>query len=326
MLEFDYKGVHLRYAGKQSEAKARAKAAKVDEQVRKFLKTKGGGPFDLLGQFCSAHNITRGGGRENLAKQLLAHTQGEQKKMQQVKANGAASAARLQQEHEDNVKARAFAWFYGTELGCAYLAQVFRLQNRDPSQGTPAKPTAKQVAQELSKTLDGADMVSDIKIMEGVFEEILKLPRKKVVDLFRSTLQPPKGQTLEGRYYRAEVLNGPSFRPGAVLRTQAPTSISGRREKAEEFFEHRAGFGGANILYVFDNPPARRLQTALDKSSTGESEGIVPDRTFFSVAHVAKKGDCTEVHLAHAGEEAQNKQWRWMGHDAGLRLPPPQHA
>ncbi|MER5561282.1 hypothetical protein ABT071_22040 [Streptomyces sp. NPDC002506] len=227
--------------------------------------------------------------------------------MQQRKAAGEDNAARRQQEHEVQVRANAFAWFYGTELGCAYLAQVFRLQNRDPGQKLPGGPTAGEVARELSTTLAGQDISEDIKLMEEVFETILRLPSNEVVRLFRSKFQLSDGQTLDGRYYRAEVLNAAAFRRGQVLRTQAPTSISGSREQAREFFTHRAGHGGSNILYVFDNPPARRLQTALNKSSTGESEGLVPDRMFFRVAHLAKKDDHTEVHLVPAGKEAQRE-------------------
>ncbi|MFC5722267.1 hypothetical protein ACFP1Z_19055 [Streptomyces gamaensis] len=336
MYSFTYKrniadsGVQLTYSGKQSPAKALSKARDVDAKVRDYLKKGGGGVFSgntpgaKLAGFCAAYGIT-GEGRKDLARQLLDHAMREQEELRAADQRRLAAWKERQQEHARRVLEQAPAWFYGTEVGCAHVARLFRLCNRAPEQELPHVPTAKDIVRELRKTLEGQGRDADVQAMMPVFAQILGMPKEEAANYFRAEFKA--ASQLPGTFYRAEVLSGFGHRQGDVLRTQAPTSVSSKEAKARDFFTHRAGHGGATevkVLYVFDSPPGRRLQTALNESSTGEGEAVVPDRAFFRVAGVKRSGPEVVVHLTPVrGDEARRGPWSWMGHDAGLRLPGP---
>ncbi|MFG3001347.1 hypothetical protein [Streptomyces sp. NPDC048340] len=322
-------GIELTYRGKQSQAKARGKARQVDDQVREYLKKGGGGPFagnglgGKLADFCTAYGIT-GEGRKDLARQLLERAMRDRSDMRRADQQRIAGWEKEAKAHAQRVLDQAPAWFYGSELGCAYIAQLFRLCNRAPEQDLADAPSVERLVKELKRTLQGQGRDAEVDAMMPVFAQILGMPKEKAAAYFRAEFKAPSGR-LDGTYYRAEVLSRLDCEEGDVLRTQAPTSISGKREKAEDFFEHRKkyrGASGVDVLYVFDAPQAKRLRTALDVSSTGEGEAVVPDRAFFRVTKVLRQGSRVEVHLTPIrSEQASRTPWSWLGHDAGLRLP-----
>ncbi|MFD7029058.1 hypothetical protein ACFWAR_13595 [Streptomyces sp. NPDC059917] len=314
--------VRLEYTGKQSAKKAQNKAKQVEKDAQAYLRSAG--PFASASGFCSQYGYRQGGGREGLARQLFEWAQQKQKQKTSAHQQAVAKQEQGKQQYEQQVRDRAEAWFYGTELGSAYISQVFRLCNRDDLSGAGLQPpTAKEVAAELRETLADCDREADIRLMEPVFSEFLRMTPRQLVDRFRRAFRLPGTPARSKPYYRAEVLSGRfTHQQGDLLRTQSPTSVSTSEAKAAAFFDHREGHGSERVLYTFDGVPTRSLSTALNVSSSGEAEAIVPDRTDLRVLSVRREQHqgrtLVRVTLGPA-EEGRQGGWEWMGHDAGLR-------
>ncbi|MFI5983479.1 hypothetical protein ACIBEA_21695 [Streptomyces sp. NPDC051555] len=313
--------VKLAYTGKQSQQKAQNKLKQVDKDLQAYLKEAG--PFASASSFCSRYGYRQGGGRADLARQLFEWTQETRKERSGAQQRAAAKQQRNEQEEERRILSRAEAWFYGTELGSAYISQMFRLCNRDDlSDAGLRRPTAGQVAYELRRTLTDCGRDDDVRLMEPLFAKFLRMKPAQLADHFREAFRLPSAPGKSRPYYRAEVLAGRfAHKPGDVLRTQAPTSVSTSEEKAASFLGHRKEHGSERVLYTFAGVPTRPLNTALNVSSTGEGEAIVPDRTDVQVIAVERtsfEGEpLVRVTLGPA-KRARADGWDWMGHDAGL--------
>lgn len=322
-------GIELTYRGKRSQDKARGKARRVDEQVREYLKKGGGGPFagNSLGgkpaDFCTAYGIT-GEGRKDLARQLLERALRDQADLRRADQRRIAGWEAEAKEHAQRVLEQAPAWFYGSELGCAYIAQLFRLCNRAPEQDVADAPPVERMVKELKKTLQGQRRDADVDAMMPVFTQILGMPKEKAAAYFRAEFKAP------GRAAGGYV---PLRRGGVTPRLPG----EGRAAHPSPELDLRQAEDGGGILrppqevprrlrrrlYVFDGPQARRLRTAFDVStSTGESEAVIPDRAFFRVTRVVRQDSRVEVHLTPLRpDQAAKAPWTWLGQDAGLRLP-----